>query len=610
MPEDYRNAIRLLLQQGDPTEAARLKAIGMPSPTAGPASWESQAASPRPYGGEPDNIRGPKPGNPGYEEKNSVDEQGNVNPSPGLIDKIRKKFSGIASRDISEAKKDESKAVTAEKVASNAAAAEGQPQPQAQQMQQDGGQAPQEDRQNWWDNPQQPVSPGARSGPSGNRFDVERAKLAAGDTGSLSSMPSMKQAYESTRDSLTGGAKEYDRIKRDEEMALTAQLQARREVQQAEEAKAQEHREFLQSRMDDEEDLRTRLAQSATINPDRYREEHPGRIAAGMFGMLLTGLGGGDSSAIANRLQKRISQDIDAQAKTFENNLGMSKEVRAQWDARMATLGDIHNAKISAKMQGVEAAKDYLVGKAQITKTQDAKMRVQEMVSNLDMKMADMRNELASNVSKQGYHLLEKKDAEARSVGNRAHSEQREDRHRAEDAQLKQDMLGQTLATKVATSGGVAGGSGGKSDRFDQTQAQKINAAEGKIAQFSESVQHTGKLLDSGVKLGAGRSALSNYGFNATAELGASEGEKELIRSVRDEARQIIMATGGKNLTANELKIAKAAMEGGGISFEDMKHIHSLAVRESSVLDKAARALGNERAQELSRAWRGKAESE
>lgn len=297
--------------------------------------------------------------------------------------------------------------------------------------------------------------------------DLDRARLMAGDVGVTQEM---SDAIAQAHDTMRSGMAAQDERKKTIEADLSAEAEARRNVAFAEQEKAKRVNAFLQQRMADEERMRAELSRAAVINPNAYMEQFDGVLGAAM-GAILMGFGNNSATRMmAANINANIDRNIDAQVKTYQNKLGMSRELRAQWDARMASLGDIEQAKLSAKIQDVDMAKSYFAGHMNIAKTDDAKQRIAEAANALDMKSAELRQQMAQTVAQSRYKLIHEREVAARAAAARQNAQQLEAARRHEDMAFKSRMLDKQLQNRIDVAG-MRGPSG------TVTRGQSIDAA-------------------------------------------------------------------------------------------------------------------------------------
>ena len=176
----------------------------------------------------------------------------------------------------------------------------------------------------------------------------------------------------------------------------------------------------------------------------------------------------------------------------------------------------------------------------------------------------------------------------------------REDMIRHEEQDLKRELLGDKLDAQKDVAG-MRNGPGGVADRFTDRQAETINKERGKVATMRASADSVDKMLEGGTEIGRVRSFLATHTKPELAEFGADESQKELIRQIQNEARLLNADTGGKTITPFEAQLIARAAQGGGMSFEDMKHIHALAKEVAAAKEGAADALGTPEAQRRAR---------
>ena len=179
------------------------------------------------------------------------------------------------------------------------------------------------------------------------------ARMAAGNVGITEPL---RAATEQSKATLLQGQNAISGRQQEMQRALMDEQQARREAASAEEAKARVVGDAVRARTADEEKLRSLLAEASQISPERYWDSQGGTGAkfAAAAGLLVSGLAGPAAvESTAANINRQIDRHVDSQVAAYNAKLGLAREVRAQWDKRVETLGSIEDAKISAKMQAI-----------------------------------------------------------------------------------------------------------------------------------------------------------------------------------------------------------------------------------------------------------------
>jgi len=309
---------------------------------------------------------------------------------------------------------------------------------------------------------------GSGGGPAApSMSDEARAKMAAGDVGVR---PELQSAADASKKTLADAQNSMQGRINGMEDAMLEQREAGRRVAAAENDKARELNARLSQRMADADEMHARLKQRADIDPNAYWKSHPmgeagGRISA-TFGLFMSNLAGPEyAQRYSDNLNKNIDRFVDTQAKSYQNNLGMSRERRAEWDDRMRLFGDIEQAKISAKMQDLEAAKSYFNSNMSLAKTDEAKMRLATAADAIDMKLAESRQEMAEKVSQQQYKIIDEREKRARAAAAAAAAQARAEKRSDLEHDRKKELLQMSLDSKEGIAsmrhGGGAGGVGG-----------------------------------------------------------------------------------------------------------------------------------------------------
>lgn len=447
----------------------------------------------------------------------------------------------------------------------------------------------------------QPEGPQGGQGGGGAGYGSDAmARMAAGNVGITEPL---RAATEQSKATLLQGQNAISGRQQEMQRALMDEQQARREAASAEEAKARVVGDAVRARTADEEKLRSLLAEASQISPERYWDSQGGTGAkfAAAAGLLVSGLAGPAAvESTAANINRQIDRHVDSQVAAYNAKLGLAREVRAQWDKRVETLGSIEDAKISAKMQAIDSAKSYFNGQMQLAKTDEAKNNLAQLSDKLDMNLAELQQKFAEDTAKKTYERLHQGEMAARAAAQRKMLWDREDMIRHEEQDLKRELLGDKLDAQKDVAG-MRNGPGGVADRFTDRQAETINKERGKVATMRASADSVDKMLEGGTEIGRVRSFLATHTKPELAEFGADESQKELIRQIQNEARLLNADTGGKTITPFEAQLIARAAQGGGMSFEDMKHIHALAKEVAAAKEGAADALGTPEAQRRAR---------
>jgi hypothetical protein len=404
-------------------------------------------------------------------------------------------------------------------------------------------------------------------GGGGGPVTMDDARMAAGNVGIH---PEMRQVQRAVQQHAEGGIDNINSIQQSMQSNMQAAAEARRNVAFQQEQDAREMRDFLRTRMAEEDEMRQELRAASKIQMPPSLGDRP----FALVGMAIAGLGGkGGDQFIVDQVNKEIDRDINVQVKQFEQKLGLSRERRAEWDQRMAVLGDVHKAQQSAKIQALEGAKDFFAQNIELAKTEDAKMRLYGVMDKIDMQIAEKVQDLESDTHKEFWKLKEQRRREAAAAAARQAAQEREDAIRKQEMQFKEHMLDKQLNSKEDIANKRFGGMGGAPGLTPKQREDFINkygkeATESAQAEFAiqRALDVTKGLTDDERVPGFGT-------WDAIASKGAGLGlDKHLMSEEAFTNRQDVMpavftrikAMSGSAYTDKELvKQAEAAVGSG-----------------------------------------------
>jgi hypothetical protein len=318
----------------------------------------------------------------------------------------------------------------------------------SQEQAQGAGEAPERGKYEFAIEPSAAERGGGRGGGGGSGLsDKQRAAMAAGNVGIT---PELAGAVSRERGHLEETAAEVKARQVGMEQGILDMVQAKRDAAAQEEAKAQAVRDLTNKRMADEEKVRAMLSRASDISVDRAWEDagEGAKVRAGI-GLVISGLAGTQAvQSTANMINQQIDRRVDAQWKSYQAKLGLSREIAAQWDTRMSALKDEYAAKTSAKLQLFEGAKAYVDGQMDLAKTDEARGRLMQLSDDLAKQMAEHQQKMAEATAQQEYKLIHEREQASAAAARQQAAWAREDRHRKEDANLKVELQDRALDEK------------------------------------------------------------------------------------------------------------------------------------------------------------------
>lgn len=317
----------------------------------------------------------------------------------------------------------------------------------SQEQAQSAGEAPERGKYEFAIEPSAAERGGGRGGVGGGPGDKQRAAMAAGNVGIT---PELAGAVSRERGHLEETAAEVKARQVGMEQGILDMVQAKRDAAAQEEAKAQAVRDLTNKRMADEEKVRAMLSRASDISVDRAWEDagEGAKVRAGI-GLVISGLAGTQAvQSTANMINQQIDRRVDAQWKSYQAKLGLSREIAAQWDTRMSALKDEFAAKTSAKLQLFEGAKAYVDGQMDLAKTDEARGRLMQLSDDLAKQMAEHQQKMAEATAQQEYKLIHEREQASAAAARQQAAWAREDRHRHEDANLRLEMQDRNLDEK------------------------------------------------------------------------------------------------------------------------------------------------------------------
>lgn len=271
--------------------------------------------------------------------------------------------------------------------------------------------------------------------PAQQPTDNELALMRSGAVGIL---PEKQAAADQAKATLRAGLGRIDNLSDQMAAGAMAEQDAYRKIALANAQDAHDRDRFLADRNQAFEQYNAKMREAADIS--QWKGGVGGKLAAGL-GMIIGGMGGMKAAKLtADNINASIDREMSAQQKTFENRAHMSQQVRAQWEDAYKIFGDAQSARLAVQTTQLDAAKNYFLSMQGLAKTEDQKMRLAEAVDNIDMHVADLRQQQAEGWAKSYYAIQDERRKRAEAAAQRGHAEALEERRSIRDFNQRKDL--------------------------------------------------------------------------------------------------------------------------------------------------------------------------
>lgn len=349
---------------------------------------------------------------------------------------------------------------------------------------------------------------------------------------------------------------------------------------------------MLNQRMAQESEMRQRLMERADI------KEQPigAKLAAGL-GLLIAGFGGLEAvKMVSQSISEKARLDAENQARSFQQNLAISKQDADAWRERFAVAGDIEGAKLSAIRQNLEGARNYFASQVDLAKNEDQKFRIQSAALAMDKEVAEIdqkQREMSHARNQRMYdQAVAEQKAAASAAANRAYAERKLLEERAwkekmQDRENAHEMGKAALSARLRGGDSAAAASGMRPEQY-QRAVERYGKLQGEYDSVGYSVQKLEKLL--GDVNGWDVPGQGFFGSRVPDALTSDRG-LELRQTVDDAVSQLVLMRSGKAASDKERESLKKIVVGDGSKQSMMNGLQHLKGELRSLMEQKERSF-------------------